>query len=65
MQRTLVHGHVLVVTGPDLIREGWVKGVTDGLGEEGIRHTIFSGVSPNPRDEEVMNGARIFKEFRV
>jgi alcohol dehydrogenase len=54
--------HVLVVTGPNLIREGWVKGVTSSLGEEGINHTIFSGVSPNPRDEEVMKGARIFKD---
>ena len=56
--------HVLVVTGPNLIREGWVKGVTDCLEEEGIDYTIFSGVSPNPRDEEVMKGAQTFTESR-
>ncbi|HXX55344.1 MAG TPA: alcohol dehydrogenase-like regulatory protein ErcA [Methanoregula sp.] len=56
--------NVLVVTGPNIIREGWVKGVTDCLGNEGIGYTVFSGVSSNPRDDEVMNGARIFKEAR-
>jgi alcohol dehydrogenase class IV len=54
--------HVLVVTGPNIIREGWVKGVTDALNGEEIDHTIFSGVTPNPRDEEVMKGVEIFKE---
>ena len=43
-------------------REGWVKGITNCLDEEKIGHTIFSGVSPNPRDEEVMKGAQVFKE---
>jgi|SRR5208337_434334 len=54
--------HVLVVTDPIIIREGWVKGVTDSLEEAEIGHTIFSSVSPNPRDEEVMTGAHVFKE---
>ena len=54
--------HVLVVTGPNIIREGWVKGVTDCLGETGIDCTLYSGVSSNPRDEEVMTGVRTFAE---
>ena len=54
--------HVLVVTGPNIIREGWVKGITDCLDEEEIGHTTFSGVSPNPRDEEIMKGVQTFKE---
>jgi alcohol dehydrogenase len=53
--------HALVVTGPNLIRAGWVKDVTGSLDEEGIRHTVFSNVSPNPRDHEVMKGAGVFE----
>jgi alcohol dehydrogenase len=54
--------HVLVVTDPVLIREGWVRDVTNSLDEEGIGHTLFSGVSANPRDTEVMEGARVYGE---
>jgi alcohol dehydrogenase class IV len=54
--------HVLVVTGPNIIRQGWVKGITDKLAAEEIDNTIFSSVTPNPRDHEVMNGAQVFKE---
>ena len=59
--RNLGARHALVVTGPNLIRAGWVKDVTGSLDEEGIRYTIFSDVSPNPRDHEVMKGAEVFE----
>jgi len=54
--------HAMVVTGPRVEKAGWVDGVVRSLSDEGIGHTIFSGVSPNPRDSEVMNGAKIFAE---
>jgi alcohol dehydrogenase len=54
--------HVLIVTGPNIIRAGWVKDVTDSLDAEGIRHTIFSEVTPNPRDFEVTRGAELYNE---
>jgi alcohol dehydrogenase len=54
--------HVLVVTGPEVYKAGWVKDVTGSLEEEEIHYTIFSGVSPNPRDHEVMAGAKLFTE---
>ena len=54
--------HVLVVSGPEVNKAGWVMDVTRSLEEEGIRHTPFLGVSPNPRDHEVMSGARLFSE---
>ncbi len=53
--------NVFVVTGPNIIKAGWVKDVTDSLDAEGIRFTIFSGVTPNPRDFEVMNGAELYQ----
>ncbi len=54
--------HVLVVTGPRIISAGWVKDVTASLEAEGIGHTLFSGVTPNPRDFEVTNGAALYNE---
>ncbi|MFA6331928.1 MAG: alcohol dehydrogenase-like regulatory protein ErcA [Methanoregula sp.] len=52
--------HVLVVTGPEIIRNGWVRDVTGSLEEEGIEHTIFSAITQNPRDTEVMEGAKVY-----
>jgi len=54
--------HVLVVTGPHIIQAGWVRDVTNTLEEEEIEYTIFSGITPNPRDHEVMEGARLYRE---
>jgi alcohol dehydrogenase len=51
--------HVLVVTGPHIIQAGWVRDITGALEDEGIEYTIFSGVTPNPRDTEVMEGAKV------
>ena len=54
--------HVLVVTGPNIIRDGWVRDVTRSLDDDDISYTIFSGISPNPRDHEVMEGAKVYRE---
>ena len=54
--------HILLVTGPDIIKAGWVADVTRSLGNEGVKCTVLSDVSPNPRDYEVMKGAEIYKE---
>jgi alcohol dehydrogenase len=54
--------HVLIVTGPNIIRAGWVKDVTGSLEAEGIGHTIFSELTPNPRDFEVTRGAGLYEE---
>ncbi len=54
--------HVLMVTGPNIVSAGWVKDVTGSLDAEGIGHTIFSGVTPNPRDFEVTKGAEMYEE---
>lgn len=54
--------HVLVVTGPNIIQAGWVRDVTESLESEDIRYTLFSDVSPNPRDFEVMKGADLYAE---
>lgn len=53
---------VLVVTDPGIVRAGWTAGVVSCLEEEGLQTCVFHGVSPNPRDYEVMAGARLYEE---
>jgi alcohol dehydrogenase class IV len=48
--------NVLVVTQPEIIREVWFRDVIKSLDEAGIGHSLFSGITPNPRDNEVMAG---------
>ncbi len=50
----------LVVTGPHLEALGWPGKVVDSLSNEGVESVVFSGVTPNPRDHEVMLGAEMF-----
>jgi alcohol dehydrogenase class IV len=54
--RNLGAENVLVVTQPDIIQAGWFRDVTGSLDKEGIRYSVFSDITPNPRDYEVMNG---------
>ncbi|MDD1719213.1 MAG: iron-containing alcohol dehydrogenase [Methanoregulaceae archaeon] len=53
---------VFVVTGPHIIKAGWVEDVTGSLDAEDIQYTVFSEVSPNPRDHEVMKGAELYEQ---
>lgn len=53
---------VLVVTDEKIIRAGWTEKVIKGLEEEGVEYAVFSRVTPNPRAEEVMQGAEAYKK---
>ncbi|MBF0118794.1 MAG: iron-containing alcohol dehydrogenase [Desulfobacterales bacterium] len=48
---------VLVVTDSGVILAGWADKVTKSLESSGINYSIYHNVSPNPRAEEVMEGA--------
>ncbi len=50
----------LVVSDPGVIAAGWTQKVIDMLTRDGIDCTLFSRISPNPRDYEVMEGARFY-----
>lgn len=52
---------VLVVTDPGVTAAGWAGKVIDALTAAGISSVVFSGVSPNPRAEEVMTGAEFYR----
>jgi len=52
---------ILVVTDPGVMAAGWTDQVIENLELEGLPYVIFSGVTPNPRAEEVMRGAEVYK----
>jgi alcohol dehydrogenase class IV len=48
---------VFLVTDPGVIRCGWAEKVQMCLEKAGIHYVLFSDITPNPRDVEVMAGA--------
>ncbi|BBD09834.1 alcohol dehydrogenase-like regulatory protein ErcA [Desulfovibrio ferrophilus] len=52
--------HCLVVTDPGVLEAGWTELVVNSLIDNGIETTVFSEVSPNPRDTEVRSGVDVF-----
>jgi alcohol dehydrogenase class IV len=59
--RNLGAARVLLVTDPGVLRAGWADEAATSLREEHIEVSVFSGVSPNPRDFEVMAGVEAFR----
>jgi alcohol dehydrogenase class IV len=55
-------GRVLVVTDPGVIAAGIAGRVIRSLDDAGLQHIVFSDVRPNPRDCEVMAGAKAYEE---
>ncbi|MDH4566941.1 iron-containing alcohol dehydrogenase [Pseudomonas sp. BN414] len=52
---------VLVVSDPGVQAAGWVADVEASLQAQGIDHCLYTQVSPNPRVEEVMQGADFYR----
>lgn len=52
---------VLVVSDPGVMAAGWTDDVIAALQEAGLEHALFSAVSSNPKAEEVMAGAEIYR----
>ena len=55
---------VLLVTDEGIIKNGWVEDVIQSLDEAGIEYILFTELTPNPKDFEVMLGAEYFKNNR-
>jgi alcohol dehydrogenase len=56
-------GHrVLLVSDPGVSAAGWAGEITNQLEAAGLQVTPFLGVSANPRDTEVMEGAALFRD---
>jgi alcohol dehydrogenase len=53
---------VLVVSDPGVAAAGWLAELVDLFAAEGIETAVFQGVSPNPKDEEVMAGVEVYRQ---
>ncbi|MBV1789886.1 iron-containing alcohol dehydrogenase [Marinobacterium sp. D7] len=53
---------VMLVSDPGVVNAGWVLEIEQLLHEQGLDVVRFTEVSPNPRSEEVMRGAEIYRE---
>lgn len=58
--RTFGARKVLLVSDPGVKAAGWVEDVEQSLQMAGLEYVTFTGVSPNPRAEEVMKGAEFY-----
>lgn len=54
---------MLLVTDPGVIAAGWLNDVISSLEEAGLPYTVFSAVTPNPKTEEVMAGAEVYRNM--
>ena len=62
--RHLLARRVLVVSDPGVIAAGWLKDAQADLAEAGIESVVFSDLTPNPKDYEVMAGAVLYERER-
>ncbi len=51
----------LIVTDPGIMAAGWAEDVAASFEAAGIPYHFFSDVTPNPRSQEVMDGARFYE----
>lgn len=51
----------LIVTDRGIMQTPWLKEVENSLTQSGIGYFIFSSVSPNPRDYEIMEGVEFYR----
>ena len=52
----------LVVSGPVLDKLGCPGKIIDSLSSESVDSVLYTGVTPNPREQEVMTGAEIYRK---
>lgn len=55
---------VLVVSDPGVAAAGWLQEVRDDLEAADISTVAFQGLTPNPKDHEIMLGARLYARER-
>lgn len=60
--RTFGARKILLVSDPGVVEAGWLDDVANSLTSEELEFVTFTRVSPNPRAEEVMQGAQLYQE---
>ena len=53
---------ILVVTDAIIASNSWFRDIIENLNEYKIEYSIFDGVSPNPKEIEVMEGTEMFHQ---
>ncbi len=59
--RNLGVRHALLVTDPGVIQAGWTSQIEQSLREAGLAVTVFSALTPNPKDYEVAAGLDLYQ----
>src|ERR1035437_8543112 len=52
---------ILVVSDPGVVAAGWTRDVTDSLEAEGLPFALFTGISANPKVDEIMAGVAVYR----
>ncbi len=55
----------LIVTDPGVVRAGLCGPIEEALRHAGIAELVFSGVHPNPTEDDVEEGARVYAEHHA
>lgn len=53
---------ILVVSDPGVVAAGWTRDVTASLEAAGVPFALFTGVSANPKADEIMAGVAVYRE---
>lgn len=53
---------ILLVTDPGVMAAGWTQEAAANLEAVGLPYVIYANVTPNPRADEVMDGAEIYQK---
>jgi len=53
---------LLLVTDQGIMKTPWYSELIDDLNDHGLQYEVYSSVSPNPRDYEVIEGAKMFHD---
>lgn len=61
--RNLGARKVLIVSDQGVTDAGWTRQIIDSINDENLQYEVFSDVTPNPRSEQVMAGARVCREL--
>lgn len=49
---------VFIVTDPEVISAGWIEPIIESCKKANLAYSVFSGLTSNPKDYEVKNGAK-------
>src|SRR5271157_2817792 len=60
--RNLGGSNALVVSDPGVLAAGWTQQVLESVEAAGLKSTLFTQVTPNPRIEEANAGAAVYAE---